>query len=57
VNLLTNLILREKLSDDDVGKCLMALKHIDKMERNGEALPVPNTFQYTTKIMTAKAKK
>ena len=57
MNLLTSLILREKLSEDDVGKCLMALKHIDKMERNGEALPVPNTFQYTTKIMTAKAKK
>lgn len=57
MNLLTSLILREKLTDDEVGKCLMALKHIDKMERNGEALPVPNNFSYTTKIITAKAKK
>ncbi|UJR13488.1 hypothetical protein I4U23_000502 [Adineta vaga] len=57
MNVLISLILREKLSDDDVGKCLMALKHIDKMERNGEILPVPNNFPYTTKIMTAKAKK
>jgi hypothetical protein len=49
--------LREKLSDDDVGKCVMALKYVDNMERTGEILPVPNNFQYTTKIMTAKAKK
>lgn len=27
------------------------------MERTGETLPVPNNFQYTTKIMTNKAKK
>lgn len=57
MNLLTSLILREKLSDEDEGKCLMALKHIDKMERTGETLPVPNNFQYTTKVMTPKAKK
>ncbi|CAF1061870.1 unnamed protein product [Rotaria sordida] len=56
-NLLTSLILREKLSDDDVSKCLIALKYIDNMERNGEQLPVPNNFQYTTKIVTNKAKK
>ncbi len=35
----------------------MALKYIDNMERNSEPLPVPNNFQYTTKIMTTKAKK
>jgi hypothetical protein len=35
----------------------MALKYIDNIERTGEQLPVPNTFQYTTKIMTTKAKK
>ncbi|CAF1205087.1 unnamed protein product [Adineta steineri] len=57
INQLTSLILREKLSDDDIGKCVLALKHIDKMEKNGDVLPVPNNFQYTTKIMTAKAKK
>ena len=57
MNILTSLILREKLSDDEVLKCLMALKYIDNMEKNGEALPVPNNFQYTTKIVTNKAKK
>ncbi|CAF4313505.1 unnamed protein product, partial [Adineta steineri] len=56
INQLTSLILREKLSDDDIGKCVLALKHIDKMEKNGDVLPVPNNFQYTTKIITAKAK-
>ena len=57
MNFLTSLILREKLSDEEIGKCLGALKHIDNMERAGEGLPVPINFQYTTKIMTAKAKK
>ncbi|CAF3374023.1 unnamed protein product [Rotaria sp. Silwood2] len=57
MNFLTNLILREKLSDDDISKCLTALKHVDNMERNGELLPVSNHFQYTTKIVTNKAKK
>lgn len=57
MNTLTSLILREKLSDEDLSKCLIALKHIDNMERTGETLPVPNNFQYTTKIMTNKAKK
>ncbi|CAF3825652.1 unnamed protein product [Rotaria sp. Silwood1] len=56
INLLTSLILREKLSDDDVSKYLMTLKYVDNMERNGESLPVPNNFQYTTKIVTNKAK-
>ena len=57
VSPLINLVLREKLSDDDVSKCLMTLKSIDNMERNGDALPVPQTFPYATKIMTVKAKK
>ena len=54
---LTNLVLREKLTNDDLSKCLQALEVVDTMEQNGEALPVPNTFQYTTKIVTAKAKR
>ncbi|CAF3993990.1 unnamed protein product, partial [Rotaria magnacalcarata] len=57
MNLLISLILREKLSDEDISKCLMALKYIDSMERNGETLPVPNNFQYATKIVTNKVKK
>jgi len=51
------LILREKLSIEDVDKCLKALKFLDNMERTGENLPVPVNFQYNPKAMTAKTKK
>lgn len=57
VNILSTMILREKLAIEDTDKCLKALKYLDNMERTGENLPVPVNFQYNTKIMTAKAKK
>ena len=57
MTLFISLILKEKITEEDFGKCHMALKSVDNMERTGETLPVPNNFNYTTKIMTAKAKK
>jgi hypothetical protein len=57
MNLFISLILKEKITEEDFGKCHMALKYVDNMERSGEILPVPSNFQYTTKVMTAKAKK
>ena len=57
INLLTNLILCERLSDDDVVKCIVTFKSLDSMERNSGALPVPTNFHYTTKIMMPKAKR
>ncbi|CAF1380134.1 unnamed protein product, partial [Didymodactylos carnosus] len=57
VNILTTVLLRERLTEDDRTRCLVALKHVEDMEKSGEQLPIPANFQYFTKLSTTKAKK